>query len=236
MSVAHFSLIFFIFHIVYGVITFVCDLLFFHCVVRGTLLQRYLLTILPVHRLFFAVISCLDGLLFTASGNILALVGDWVAPALIATFAALALIGASSDNIKIRSLQTSYTHVGCDIVIFADVSTDTVALLLSYRWGRPGLLCWPRLRAAVLLAAVLAVALWAAARQHPAYTWDLAPVLAAAAVSALMLAGAAWCSSSHNLAATLLATSATNLLGLCSVHAVSHAIMVQQYAPALDLL
>ena len=112
MSVAHFSLIFFIFHIVYGVIACVCDLLFFHCVVRGTLLQRYLLTILPVHRLFFAVISCLDGLLFTASGNILALVGDWAAPALTAAFAALVLLGAWSDNIKIRSRRISYTHVG----------------------------------------------------------------------------------------------------------------------------
>ena len=121
-------------------------------------------------------------------------------------------------------------------MIFADASTDTVALLLSYRSGRPGLTAWPRLRAAVLLAAVLAVAVWAAARQHPVYTWDLAPVLAAAAVSALMLAVAAWCNRSHNLAATLLATSGTNLFGLCSVHAVSHAIMVQQYAPALDLL
>merc|ERR1712130_1088835 len=77
MSFTHFVLLFAIFHIVYGTIAAICDLMFFHTLVKQTVRVRYVSTVLPVHRLFFVVICWIDGVLFVTSTNITALIDPW---------------------------------------------------------------------------------------------------------------------------------------------------------------
>ena len=92
-SFTHFVLLFVIFHIVYGIIAIICDIMFFHALVKHTVRSRYISTVLPVHRLFFVVICWIDGILFVTSSNVTALIDSWAVAVIF-----LILVTISADT------------------------------------------------------------------------------------------------------------------------------------------
>ena len=76
MSPAHLVLILTIFHVTYVLIAVICDIFFFRSLWQGLLTTKYMEIVLPVHRLFFLVISSMDGLIFTFTGSINTLMED----------------------------------------------------------------------------------------------------------------------------------------------------------------
>jgi len=76
MSPAHLVLILTIFHVTYGLIAVICDIFFFRSLCQGLLTTKYMEIVLPVQRLFFLVITSMDGLIFTFTGNINTLMDD----------------------------------------------------------------------------------------------------------------------------------------------------------------
>ena len=93
MSSGHTALVLAILHLVYAAIALGCDLLFFHALARRLVASSYLETVLPCHRLFYLVTSCMDGLIFAASANISTILGDSALPAaliVLVTFVILA--------------------------------------------------------------------------------------------------------------------------------------------------
>ena len=76
MLPAHLVLILTIFHVTYALIAVICDIFFFRSLCQGLLTTKYMEIVLPVQRLFFLVITSMDGLIFTFTGNINILMED----------------------------------------------------------------------------------------------------------------------------------------------------------------
>ena len=217
MSINHFTLIFSIFHIVYSIIAVICDLIFFQSLFQKMIKSRYINTVLPVQRLFFAVISCFDGILFASSTNITFLVGDVFAVILI-------------------------------ILISITVMADTFIILFSFKAvsGKPGLVFAKPWRNLVMLLVIILTIIYAVASQHPLYTWDLGPSLCWGVLSILVLIkclldttlcrGGDPGPPEDNVTHFLLCISSTNVLGLCSVGAVTHSLVFDYYGNSFDQL
>ena len=227
MSSAHTALVLAILHLVYAAIALGCDLLFFHALARRLVASSYLETVLPCHRLFYTVISCMDGLIFAASTNISSILGGSELPAaliVIITFVILA------DTFILQVDQRKYFwHLLANIL---QMSARAARGEAGAVFARP----WRNLVAGAVVAGLLAQALAAA---HPAYTWDTL-VLALFCVAALLLAAklvrdscagraeAAAVSMEH-VVSLLVSVSVTNVLGLYSVATVSHVLIFRYY-------
>ena len=217
MSLNHFTLIFSIFHIVYGIIAVICDLIFFQSLFRKMIKSRYISTVLPVHRLFFVVISCFDGILFASSTNITYLVGDVFAVILIILISILVLVDTF-------------------IILFSFKAVS----------GKPGLVFSKPWRNLVMLLVIILTIIYAVTSQHPLYTWDLGPSLGWGVISVIMLMKCLLettvCNKGSpappedNVLHFLMCISSTNVLGLCSVGAVAHSLIFDYYSTIFDHL
>jgi len=217
MSPNHFTLIFSIFHIVYGVIAIICDLIFFQSMFKKMIKTRYIDTVLPVHRLFFVVISGFDGIMFASSTNITILVGDVFAVILIILISILVLV----DTFMI-------------LLSFKAVNGKT-ALVFSRPW-----------RNLVMMTVIILTTLYAVASQHPLYTWDVGPSLGWGVLSILVilkcLVDTTMCKTTEpsppeeNVLHFLMCISSSNVLGLCSVGAVAHSLIFDYYRTIFDHL
>ena len=211
MSFTHFVLLFAIFHIVYGTIAAICDLMFFHTLVKQTVRVRYVSTVLPVHRLFFVVICWIDGVLFVTSSNITALINPWaVALVFLAMFAATvdtALVLASLKAVQ-----------------------DKPAPIFMRPWRNAGLV------SLLLLNALYTVVL----EYLEGFTWEAGPSLFLIALSLLLLLISLWHtirgSGGEAVVAPLdrtvnffLCVSGSNVVGLFSVSALLHRLLVPPY-------
>ena len=217
MSFNHFTLIFSIFHIVYGIIAIICDLIFFQSLFKKMIKTRYISTVLPVHRLFFVVISCFDGILFVSSTNITTLVGDVFAVILVILISVIVL----ADTFVI-------------LLSFKGVNGKST-LIFSKPW-----------RNLVIITVIIMTTLYAVVSQHPLYTWDIGPSLVWGLASAGMLlkclfdthfgnkndSGAP----QDNVLYFLMCISGINVLGLCSVGAVAHSLIFDYYRTIFDHL
>ena len=217
MSLNHFTLIFSIFHIVYGVIATICDLIFFQSLFKKMIKTRYISTVLPVHRLFFVVICCFDGIMFASSTNVTTLIGDVFAVILI-------------------------------ILISALVLADTLVILLSFKAvnGKSAMVFSKPWRNLVMMLVIVLTTLYAVVSQHPQYTWDIGPSLGWGILSILLLLkcliSTTLCKKSEpdipedNVLFFLMCISGSNVLGLCSVGAVSHSLIFDYYKTIFDHL
>ena len=217
MSPNHFTLIFSIFHIVYGIIAIICDLIFFQSLFKKMIKTRYISTVLPVHRLFFVVISCFDGILFASSTNITLIVGDVFAVLLIILISVLVL----GDTLVI-------------LLSFKAVAGKS-ALVFSKPW-----------RNLVMLTVIILTTLYAVASQHPLYTWDVGPSLGWGCLSILVILKCLFDTTvckkpepsmpEDNVLYFLMCISSSNVLGLCSVGAVAHSLIFDYYRTIFDHL
>jgi len=217
MSPNHFTLIFSIFHIVYGVIAIICDLIFFQSMFKKMIKTRYIDTVLPVHRLFFVVISGFDGIMFASSTNITILVGDVFAVILIILISILVLVDTFMILVSFKA---------------ADGKT---ALVFSRPW-----------RNLVMMTVIILTTLYAVASQHPLYTWDVGPSLGWGVLSILVilkcLVDTTMCKTTEpsppedNVLHFLMCISSSNVLGLCSVGAVAHSLIFDYYRTIFDHL
>lgn len=217
MSLNHFTLIFSIFHIVYGIIAVICDLIFFQSLFKKMIKSRYISTVLPVHRLFFVVISCFDGILFASSTNITYLVGD--------VFAVILIILIS-------------------ILVLAD--TFIILFSFKAVSGKPGLVFSKPWRNLVMLLVIILTIIYAVTSQHPLYTWDLGPSLGWGVISVILLLKCllettvcnreSAAPPEDNVLHFLTCISSTNVLGLCSVGAVAHSLIFDYYSTIFDHL
>ena len=205
MSFNHFVLLFAIFHIVYGAIASVCDLMFFHSLVRRTVRTRYVCTVLPVHRLFLVVIAWIDGVLFVTSSHVTDLVDLW----------AVLLI----------------------FVVMVALTADTALILSSLGavHGKPTPLFSRPWRNAGVLVVLLLTGLHILVTQVTSrLTWEAGPSLLLTLLSCLLLVAslADTCRGGDacRLDTTLhffLCISASNMLGLFSVGALLHRLLLR---------
>ena len=210
MSFTHFVLLFAIFHIVYGTIAAICDLMFFHTLVKQTVRVRYISTVLPVHRLFFVVICWIDGVLFVTSTNITSLIDPW---ALVLVF--LALVAATTDTgVVLASLKAVQ---------------DKPAPIFTRPW-----------RNVSLVILLLLNALYTAVLEYlGGFTWEAGPSLIITAVSLALLLTSLWHTIrsrgdevvvANSLDRTInffLCVSGSNVVGLFSVGALLHRLLIR---------
>jgi len=217
MSFNHFTLIFSIFHIVYGIIAIVCDLIFFQSLFKKMIKTRYISTVLPVHRLFFVVISSFDGIMFASSSNITMLVGDVFAVILV---------------ILINFIVLADTFV---LLLSFKAVNGKSAFVFSKPW-----------RNLVILVVIILTTLYSVVSQHPLYTWDIGPSLVWGLLSAGFLLKCLYntgCGKTSdrsnpqdNVLNFLMCVSGSNVLGLCSVGAVAHSLIFDYYRTIFDHL
>ena len=209
MSFTHFVLLFAIFHIVYGTIAAICDLMFFHTLVKQTVRVRYISTVLPVHRLFFVVICWIDGVLFVTSSNITSLIDPW---ALVLVF--LALVAATTDTgVVLASLKAVQ---------------DKPAPIFTRPW-----------RNVSLVILLLLNALYTTVLEYlGGFTWEAGPSLIITAVSLALLLTSLWHTIRsmggeavvEPLDRTInffLCVSGSNVVGLFSVGALLHRLLIR---------
>ena len=209
MSFTHFVLLFAIFHIVYGTIAAICDLMFFHTLVKQTVRVRYISTVLPVHRLFFVVICWIDGVLFVTSSNITSLIDPW---ALVLVF--LALVAATTDTgVVLASLKAVQ---------------DKPAPIFTRPW-----------RNVSLVILLLLNALYTTVLEYlGGFTWEAGPSLIITAVSLALLLTSLWHTIRSRgdeavvepLDRTInffLCVSGSNVVGLFSVGALLHRLLIR---------
>ena len=207
MSFTHFVLLFAIFHIVYGTIAAICDLMFFHTLVKQTVRVRYVSTVLPVHRLFFVVICWIDGVLFVTSTNITALIDPW-AVALVF----LAMVAATVDTaLVLASLKAVQ---------------DKPAPIFMRPWRNAG-----------LVSLLLLNALYTVVFEYlGGFTWEAGPSLILIALSLILLLTSLWHTLRGSgeevvpLDRTVnffLCVSGSNVLGLFSVGALLHRLLLR---------
>ena len=220
MSYGHFTLIFTIFHVVYGLIASICDILFFHSMLRNIVLERYLETVLPVHRLFFIVITSIDGLIFTFTGNITGLINT-VFPIFMVVLISLIVL--------------------CDALLTL-VSYEAVK-------GKPGLIFTRPWRNLVITVTLLATIVYTLVTQYQEYTWDIIPFLIFSIISIIMLVNVVITNLQHvtnnndqdevvrivNIFNLLMCISSTNVLGLMGIGSVLHRLIFF-YAEELSIL
>ena len=228
MSSAHTALVLAILHLVYAAIALGCDLLFFHALARRLVASSYLETVLPCHRLFYTVISCMDGLIFAASTNISSILGGSALPAALIVLITFVIL-ADTFILQVDQQRKYFWHL---LAYILQMSARAARGEAGAVFARP----WRNLVAGAVVAGLLAQALAAA---HPAYTWDTL-VLALFCVAALLLAAklvrdscagraeAAAVSMEH-VVSLLVSVSVTNVLGLFSVATVSHVLIFRYY-------
>ena len=215
MSFSHFSLIFSLLHAVYGIMSAICDIAFFHALLTSKIRERYIATVLPVHRLFFLVISAFDGLLFMFSHHIVSLLGD-AFPVILVTF-----IG---------------------VIIIAD--TAVILMSYGDTNDRSGIIFAKPWRHLVILVTIVMMMVYSLVVQYPSYSWDIIPVLAFSLTSILIILKCIMdrepctenSASVDNILNFLMCVSCSNVLGLFSVGTISHQLMFNYYKPILDLL
>ena len=212
MTFSHFSLIFSLLHAVYGIMSAICDIAFFHALLTKKIRERYIATVLPVHRLFFLVISAFDGLLFMFSHHIVSLVGD-VFPVILIPFIGV-LILADTTLILLSYASSSgrilYSGAGRNLVILVTiVSTLVYSLVIqypSYSWDIIPLLAFS-LTSSLMIAKCLLDRDPSSDRPDP-----------------------------PNLVNLIMYVTSCNVLGLFSVSTISHRLMFNYYKPILDFL
>ena len=216
MTFSHFSLIFSLLHAVYGIMAALCDIAFFHTMLTNKIRERYIATILPVHRLFFLVISSFDGLVFLFSHHMASLLGH-VFPVILVT-----LIGL------IVTVDTA-------VILLSYGASNRTGVVFSRPW-----------RNLVILVTILMMVVYSLVFQYPAYSWDIIPMLTFSLTSILIILKCLMDNvqikyreppgSVHNILNFLMCVSCSNVLGLFSVGTISHQLMFNYYKPILDLL
>ena len=210
MSFTHFVLLFAIFHIVYGTIAAICDLMFFHTLVKQTVRVRYVSTVLPVHRLFFVVICWIDGVLFVTSTNITALIDPWAVSLVF-----LAMVAATVDTgLVLASLKAVQ---------------DKPAPIFIRPWRNAG-----------LVGLLLLNALYTMVFEYlGGFTWEAGPSLILISLSLILLLTSLWHTlrrgRSEEVVVTpldrtvnfFLCVSGSNVLALFSVGALLHRLLLR---------
>lgn len=211
MSFNHFILLFAIFHIVYGVIAAVCDLIFFHTLARRTVASRYVSTVLPVHRMFFVVICWIDAILFGTSTNITSLVDAWAVAAVLV------------------------------VTVAATLDTAVVLASLRAVEGQPALLFSSPWRNGGVAAVLLLTSLYTLVSQYlGGFTWEAGPSLVLALVALLVLLASLWHTTTGATALDttthfFLCVSASSVLGLFAVGLVLHTLLLRPWCrPQFD--
>ena len=111
MSFHHFTLIFSIFHGVYALLATICDLFFFHSLLVKRIRTRYVSTVLPIHRLFFLVISVIDSLIFVSTTSLVDLVGDVFCQILVFLIGAVLVADTPMVLLGLRAIFTGSKKV-----------------------------------------------------------------------------------------------------------------------------
>ena len=212
MTFSHFSLIFSLLHAVYGIMSAICDIAFFQALLTNKIRERYVATILPVHRLFFLVISAFDGLLFLFSHHIVSLVGD-VFPVILIPIIGL-IIMADTALILLSYADPSgrllYSGAWRNLVILVTIVSSMVYSLVvqypSYGWDIIPLLVFS-------LTSILMLAKCLLDRDPSSEATDPPSLI--------------------NL---IMYVTSCNVLGLFSVSTISHRLMFNYYKPILDFL
>ena len=212
MTFSHFSLIFSLLHAVYGIMSAICDIAFFHALLTNKIRERYIATVLPVHRLFFLVISAFDGLLFLFSHHIVSLVGD-VFPVILIPFIGLIIL-ADTTILLLSYANTSgrllFSGAGRNTVILVAIVSGLLYSLVvqypAYSWDIIPLLAFSLTSSLMILKCLL----------------DRDPSSARSEPPSLL-----------NL---IMYVTSCNVLGLFSVSTISHRLMFNYYKPILDFL
>ena len=221
MTFSHFSLIFSLIHAVYGILAVICDIAFFHTLFTNKIKERYIATILPVHRLFFLVISSFDGLVFLFSHHIVSLLGD-VFPVILVTLIGLIII----------------------------VDSGVILLSYGATSGQTGIIFSRPWRNLVILTTIILMTVYSLVRQHPRYSWDIIPILTFSLTSSLIIVKCLLdnvkikyreppgdsAGTVDNILNFLMCVSSCNVLGLFSVSTISHQLMFNYYKPILEFL
>ena len=220
MSFGHFSLIFTIFHFVYGVIACICDLFFFQAMVKDAVSVRYIATVLPVHRLFFLVITSIDGLVFMFTGNIISLIDD--------TFPVAGIIIIS---------------------LMVLVDTLLVMMSYQASKGKPALVFTTPWRNLMMIVIITAMITYYLVTQYPKYYWDIIPMLAFCLSSIIILIKVMVDNNTYNNTNNedsesnvanflnfIMCISSSNILGLFSVGIVTHRLIFHYYSKIMDYL
>jgi len=225
MNYAHFTLIITIFHVVYGIIAATCDLMFFHAFINDNVTVRYLETVLPVHRLFFLVITSIDGLIFMFTGNISQLI-DSVFAVFLVIIIGLVVI---SDGLLML------------------VSREAVK-------GRPGVMFTKPWRNLVMLVTILTTVIFLLSQlvlyHYEEFTWDTAPIILFSFVSIIMIIIVIFANiknvnnnnnqddvrSVKNILYFLMSISSSNVLGLFAIGTVVHRLIFYYSTSLLNTL
>ena len=212
MTFSHFSLIFSLLHAVYGIMSAICDIAFFHALLTNKIRERYIATILPVHRLFFLVISAFDGLLFLFSHHIVSLVEDVFPVILIAVIGLIILVDTTVLLVSYASSSGRLLYSGAwrNTVILGTILSSVLYSLVvqypSYSWDIIPLLAFSFTSSLMILKCLL----------------DRDP--------------SSECSEPPHLVNLIMYITSCNVLGLFSVSTLSHRLMSNYYKPILDLL
>ena len=212
MSFSHFSLIFSLLHAVYGIMSAICDIAFFHALLTDKIRERYIATVLPVHRLFFLVISAFDGLLFLFSHHIVSLVGDVFPVILIPVIGLIILADTTLILLSYASSSGRLLYSGAwrNMVILVTIVSSAVYSLVvqypSYSWDIIPLLGFSLTSSLMIVKCLL--------DRDPSSQRPDPPSL----VNLIMY------------------VTSCNVLGLFSVSTISHRLMFNYYKPILDFL
>ena len=212
MTFSHFSLIFSLLHAVYGIMSAICDIAFFHALLNNKIRERYIATVLPVHRLFFLVISAFDGLLFLFSHHIVSLVGDVFPVILIPVIGVIILADTTLILLSYASSSGRLLYSGAwrNLVILVTIVSSAVYSLVvqypSYSWDIIPLLAFSLTSSLMIVKCLL--------DRDPSSQRPDPPSL----VNLIMY------------------VTSCNVLGLFSVSTISHRLMFHYYKPILDFL
>ena len=212
MTFSHFSLIFSLLHAVYGIMSAICDIAFFHALLTSKIRERYIATVLPVHRLFFLVISAFDGLLFLFSHHIVSLVGDVFPVILIPVIGVIILADTTLILLSYASSSGRLFYSGAwrNLVILVTIVSSAVYSLVvqypSYSWDIIPLLAFSLSSSLMIVKCLL--------DRDPSSQRPDPP----------------------NLVNLIMYVTSCNVLGLFSVSTISHRLMFNYYKPILDFL
>jgi len=206
MSYNHFILLFAIFHIVYGIIATVCDLMFFHALFKRIVRLRYISTVLPVHRLFFVVMCWIDIVMFVTSSNITGLIDIW---ALLLIF----LLG-----------------------VLVTIDTAIILMSLKAVHGKSAPIFSTPWRNGSMVVLLFLTGLYTLVSQYlDKYTWEAGPSLILTLISAILLLVSLFYNLKVSIEGEgldrmvnfFLCVSGTNVLNLFSVGAVAHRLLAR---------
>ena len=203
MTSSQLILLFSIFHAVYGLISSISDISFFHSLPSHNVLSRYINTILPVQRLFNVVVSCMDGLIIASSDYITSIFGDNF-PVIFIIFLGLVVF---VDTLLVLVYYRA-TH-GKRITVFVKPWRNLLMMLL-----------------------IVMMVTYSLVKHQPNIMWDSIPIVIFSFTSLLGLGFVIYENSFSNkedemkyAVNFLIGLSCSNVLGLFSIHVIMHQLI-----------